>query len=475
MKLACLPFVAAGFTPGKEYKLAETQDASFGSAVCPILTEVDFWSPGHRVDSCSDGRNLRSTCFIRCVEPYRSMSIKNPHAPWDIECRGEWPDTNWGAVWKQRESNGCFFCPTGTLLPSATSLFQYWSDPISGLIVGREARIRPDTDLLSPWCTDFVLALKLKGGFIPEDATFEVLGARVTHISNDRTVLTIKPNNGLNHWVHPYWNKNNHFGTRLVIHGSDLSTFGGKNVFLTYAHCNAYDSNFQASPGISVDDWSCMSNPIETYGTALQDDSCPTTPTTTTTTTTTTATNGPTTTHSSTTHSSTTHSSTTHSSTTHSSTTHSSTTHSSTTLPPSPTTTTSGGGGNGGCSIKGSHSLGANPNWWQSGNLWSYQAYVTIPISGCLANNWSATITFTKPISSLQFWSGTVQKIDSQGFVWKFTGNDQNYCNNIEFTYIGDGVPTSGKGEKSSQGIINDKILRKIPNKKNLKNINLIN
>ena len=274
---------------------------------------------------------------------------------------------------------------------------------------------------------DSVIALKLKSGFIPEDATFNILGAQVTHISTDRTVLTIKPDEGMTHWAHPYWNKLGHYGTRLVIHGSDLSTFGGKNVFETYVHCNAYDSNFQASPGIAVNDWSCMANPIETYGTAVTQSSCPpptTTTTTTTTASTTTVSSGPTTTHSSTTHTSTAAPPT-----------------SPTTTQSSSTTTTSA---NGGCSIKGSHSLGSNPNWWQNGNLWSYQAYITIPISGCISNNWSATITFTKPISSIQFWSGTVQKIDSQGYVWRFTGNDQTHCNNVEFTYIGDGVPTSG-------------------------------
>ena len=32
--------------------------------------------------------------------------------------------------------------------------------------------------------------------------------------------------------------------------------------------------------------------------------------------------------------------------------------------------------------VLGSHSMGQNPNWWQVGNTWSYQAYVTVPISG---------------------------------------------------------------------------------------------
>ena len=54
---------------------------------------------------------------------------------------------------------------------------------------------------------------------------------------------------------------------------------------------------------------------------------------------------------------------------------------------------------------------------------------------------WSVEITLKKAVQSVQFWSGTAEKVDNQGFVWKFTGwDDETYSNQIHFTYIGEGT-----------------------------------
>ena len=112
------------------------------------------------------------------------------------------------------------------------------------------------------------------------------------------------------------------------------------------------------------------------------------------------------------------------------------------------------------CVLHGSHSMGVTPNWWESGNKWSYQGYVSVPITGTVSGGWSVEIEFKKPMDSIQFWSGTVEKsmtlsifchllilpflVGNAGYIWKFTGNDASYSNQLDFTYIGDGVPTAG-------------------------------
>lgn len=82
--------------------------------------------------------------------------------------------------------------------------------------------------------------------------------------------------------------------------------------------------------------------------------------------------------------------------------------------------------------------MGANPNWWQSGNLYEYQGYIHIPLSSSITGGWYVEVVFQNAVESMQFWSGQAQKMDTQGFRWRFTGwCNQTWSNNIDLTYIG--------------------------------------
>ena len=59
-----------GYTPQKSY-FGELQFEESGRGrgtkvtKCLALSDMDFWSPGHSVDSCTDSDNTRSICDIK--------------------------------------------------------------------------------------------------------------------------------------------------------------------------------------------------------------------------------------------------------------------------------------------------------------------------------------------------------------------------------------------------------------------------
>ena len=169
-------------------------------------------------------------------------------------------------------------------------------------------------------------------------------------ISADRTTVTFRPDAGLKSIKHPFWKPTKHDGTRLYIYGSDLSSL----------KTGEYSLKAHVACGTDISDLSCLADPTVPEGLSLvpeaaavdcPDPDSPTTPQTTT------APPQPPT--------------------------------EPPTAPPQPGTdddvvtdppivtqappTTT-------CNYIGTHNGGNNPNSWQSGNSFEYQAYINIPI-----------------------------------------------------------------------------------------------
>ena len=402
----------AAYTPPKDHSY-EDQLRSAGrkwskkknkaDSKCSSLTAMTFWSPGHAVESCSNADKFRSICKIKCDAPYVSVSKAKPYDAWEVQCKGE-PIT-WKAVWTGRANNDCFFCPSTHIQDKGARLMPGWSDS-DGTKIGNEIRLKFDTESLKDTCTKgFIFALKFKDFVLPDDVVIDIPGATVTFISPDRQVVTVEPNEGYSNWDNDFWNSATHDGTWAYLYASDLTELKGQWSVENHVICQDF-----GSLGQRVSDMSCLGSPGEpgieytnggsancpTLTTVQPVTTQPTTkpiivtqPTVQPTTKTTTKpiivtqpTVQPTT---------------------------------KTTRAPQPSTTTTTTTTRtpfipNDCVLHGTHSMGATPNWWASGNKWSYQAYVSVPVTGTVSGGWSVEIEFKKPMDSIQFWSGTVEK-----------------------------------------------------------------
>ena len=161
-------------------------------------------------------------------------------------------------------------------------------------------------------------------------------------ISADRTTVTFRPDAGLESIKHPFWKPTKHDGTRLYIYGSDLSSL----------KTGEYSLKAHVACGTDISDLSCLADPTVPEGLSLAPEAaavdCPvtTTPASAQTTPGTPPTVPP------------------------SPPTQPITT--TTPQPPTPPPTS--------CNYIGTHNGGNNPNSWQSGNSFEYQAYINIPI-----------------------------------------------------------------------------------------------
>ena len=223
-------------------------------------------------------------------------------------------------------------------------------------------------------------------------------------ISADRTTVTFQPDAGMESIKHPFWKPNKHDGTRVYIYGSDLSSL----------KTGQYSIKAHVACGTDITDLSCLADPTVAEGVSLLPEAAATSGCTTTTPV------APTTL----------------------TTTPESTPGTNPTQPPTPPTTTTTTGvvttPPVTCQFIGTHDGGSNPNWWQSGNSFEYQAYINIPISAPITGGWYVDLHFQNPVQSMQFWSGQAEKIDNQGFHWRLIGwCNQTWNNNIDLTYIG--------------------------------------
>ena len=250
----------------------------------------------------------------------------------------------------------------------------------------------------------------------------KALGASATMISADRTTVTFKPDAGLESIKHPFWKPTKHDGTRLYVYGPDLSSLKtGQYSLKAYVAC-----------GTDINDLSCLADPTNPEGLSLAPaaaENCPGTttpvaPVTTTPQTPLTTTPPPPPTTTPPTPSPTPDTPPTTTTTTTTTTTHADT-FPTTTPPPQ-------------CNYIGTHNGGANPNWWQSGSNYHYQAYMSIPISSPITGGWYVDLTFQNPVQSMQYWSGQAEKMDNQGYQWRLIGwCNQRWENSIDLTYIG--------------------------------------
>ena len=231
-------------------------------------------------------------------------------------------------------------------------------------------------------------------------------------ISADRTTVTFQPDAGMKSIKHPFWKPNKHDGTRVYIYGSDLSSL----------KTGQYSIKAHVACGTDITDLSCLADPSVAEGVSLTPEAATVADCATTNAPTTLApTTGAPTTGAPTTGAPTTGAPTTDAPTT---------TPTGTALPPTTPTPT--------CQFTGTHNGGSNPNWWQSGNSYEYQAYINIPITAPITGGWYVDLHFQNPVQSMQFWSGQAEKVDNQGFHWRLIGwCNQTWNNNIDLTYIG--------------------------------------
>ena len=108
-----------------------------------------------------------------------------------------------------------------------------------------------------------------------------------------------------------------------------------------------------------------------------------------------------------------------------------------------------------GCQYIGTHDGGSQPNWWQSGNAFEYQGFISIPLNsgsrspvivpccyssamtGSIKGGWYIDLTFQNPIEKMHFWSGQAQKMDNVGYKWRLIGwCNQTWNDSIDLTYI---------------------------------------
>ena len=242
-------------------------------------------------------------------------------------------------------------------------------------------------------------------------------------ISADRTTVTFQPDAGMESIKHPFWKPNKHDGTRVYIYGSDLSSL----------KTGQYSIKAHVACGTDITDLSCLADPTVAEGVSLAPEAataadCPTpdAPTTAGPTTAAPTTAGPTTAGPTTAGPTTAAPTTTPEPSTAGPTTPPPGTTGPTTIPPTI------------CQFTGTHDGGSNPNWWQSGGSFEYQAYINIPISAPITGGWYVDLHFQNPVESMQFWSGQAQKMDNQGFHWRLIGwCNQTWADDINLTYIG--------------------------------------
>jgi hypothetical protein len=123
--------------------------------------------------------------------------------------------------------------------------------------VSPSTRLKFDTAAMLDTCTNgFVFAVHFVYYSLPEDVTFDILGASATFISEDRTMVTFEPDAAFANWNHDFWNTEVHGGTRLHVLGSDLSGFNGVNSVQNHVICQDF-----GSLGKRVSDLSCKVQP----------------------------------------------------------------------------------------------------------------------------------------------------------------------------------------------------------------------
>merc|ERR1711935_1013979 len=398
---------------------------------CPGVETMSWWTDVHsKVDCASDAIN--DQCEIECTAPWVTYNPEKPHEPWKAQCKTpanpQWKNPSWS----KRPDNSCYYCPAQTVQtkPQGGKIVSKEVNAESGKLEGVEVRVRFDESyFVEPTtCGKFLFGLKSAVPF-PADASFSAMGATATFVSVDRTLVTFQPLANMNDMQHTFWHKDHHDGTRVYIAGTDLSNLKSSDYSIK-AVVTCLDQ------GDNLADLSCGATPT-TSGIALQEP-CDNVVTTTTATTTTQA---PTTT-------------TTTKATTQS--TNTTTTKTTTTTKRTTTTTEPSGGGN--CVYGGSHSMGSTPNWWQAGSGFEYQAYVTVPITSDATGGWYVDITLENPVSAVQFWSGTATKLDSQGYMWRFQGweDETHSAPNLHFTYIGmQTVPGHNNAQTTFNGFQN--------------------
>ena len=198
-------------------------------------------------------------------------------------------------------------------------------------------------------------------------------------ISADRTVVTFKPKAGMESIKHPFWKPNKHDGTRIYIHGSDLSSL----------KTGQYSIKAHVACGSDINDLSCLADQSVPEGIPFAP-SCPTT-----------------------------------------------------TAPPTQCQYigTHDGGSNpnwwqagnafeyqGYINIplsSGSRSPVVVPDWDPE-------------YPGSIAGGWYIDLTFQNPVETMHFWSGQAEKMDEEGYKWRLTGwCNQTWSNSIDLTYIG--------------------------------------
>lgn len=398
---------------------------------CPAIESSSWWTDGHSQLDCT-GVAIGSTCTVKCEPPYVSGIAGKPNDSWKLECRTPKSPAWKSPSWSKRDDHGCYFCPSQTLQkkPRGSKIISRTTN--GNAVEGLEIRLRMNEGYFSSSCGRFLFAIKSPVPF-PSDADFSALGADATFISADRTMVTFQPQKSVNNMQHSFWHKDKHDGTRIFISASDLSAQGGEYSIKTYVTCLDGD--------IDANDMSCGATPADAgrpLGKACDDVVTTTSAPTTTTTTkaTTTTTKSPTTT-----------------------TKKPTTTKTSTITTTTTTTTTTEPSGGGACSYGGTHSMGRDPNWWNSGSQFEYQAYVSIPITQSIMGGWYVELTLSNPVSAVQFWSGTAEKVDNAGYVWRFTGwEDESHSPPLEFTYIGmTNVPGGNTAQTTFSGFENVK------------------
>ena len=124
------------------------------------------------------------------------------------------------------------------------------------------------------------------------------------------------------------------------------------------------------------------------------------------------------------------------------------------------------------CQYIGTHDGGSEPNWWQSGNAFEYQAFINIPLNsgsrspvivpccytsamnGSIKGGWYIDLKFQNPIESMHFWSGQAQKRDNAGYQWRLIGwCIQTWNGSIDLTYI---ARTNASGINPLARFLND-------------------